>query len=274
MAQPKTNGTYLAPADDLPAFAAPDLAEPEYAELSGVLADSGRAPKLLTKADQLLESLRSRIANIEKAVAEGAARISDESRIYELRNTGRSDVEIDSRIRKNVNDSVAAAAKARIADFRRDLENSSESDRAEVLRQLASLDKLTTALLPLYESPMVVLSRAGIGSQERQHYQSQVASSGPVELTALARLAIAKKDRILGAAVASRLGELRKEQRPFSAAELADTLVGSEQKTVHAALSSIRHRFQEALNANREFRKGASLPLSKIHDGLARRAEQ
>ncbi len=175
------------------------------AELYGALADPTRAPKLLGKADELLARLRSRIENVEKAAAEGAARIEADAQAFAPSDAQSPDV------RSLVGKANAATAKSRIADFRRDLEKSSESDRAEVLRQLASLDKLTTALLPLYESPMVVLSRPGIGSQERQHYQSQVASSGPVELTALARLAIAKKDRILGAAVAARLGEMRKE---------------------------------------------------------------
>ena len=79
---PKTNGTYLAPADDLPALTTPDLGEPEMAELSGVLAHSGRAPKLLGKADELLVSLRARIGNIERAAAEATARIEAEARSF------------------------------------------------------------------------------------------------------------------------------------------------------------------------------------------------
>ena len=263
------SGTYLAPADDLPTLGAPGLDDEGMKELAGALDDPERAPKLLTKAEELLTGLKARVANIEAAASEAAERFEAEAKSFFP----------GENVRLSARGEMAGALRRKVAEkiraFRGELEKNSDGDRTEVLRQLHALDRTAAALLPLYDSPSIVLSRAGLDSVARERYRAQLASAGPAELQAFARLAIAKKDRILGAAVAARVGELRKEQRPFAAPDLAERLVGDEQKRVVRALSAIRHRFQDALIANRAFVKGNSRPMDKINQGLrARRAEE
>ena len=116
-----------------------------------------------------------------------------------------------------------------------------------------------------------MLSRVGLGSPERSRYTEQLRHVGPPELENYARWAQHKGDRILAAAVLSRLDALPTKQRPIKATEYANSLLGDEFREIETAFKRIHLATQRAINANREFERGHVDPTAKISMGLAAR---
>ena len=125
----------------------------------------------------------------------------------------------------------------------------------------------------MYASPVVVISRQGLGSAERSAYQMQVASAGPTELANLAILAVATNNRILGAAPVSEIDAMPARSRPFSSQELADKLCGDEARAVLASVEAIQTANQKALNANRALLRGRADPLAAVKLALRNKKE-
>lgn len=112
----------------------------------------------------------------------------------------------------------------------------------------------------------------GLGSPERSRYQDQLREAGARELQNYAEWARYTNDRILGAAVISRLDALPAKNRLFKAVEFATTLVGEEFEQAKRAITRTRVAMQRAVNANRDFERGQVDATAKISMGLARRA--
>lgn len=159
------------------------------------------------------------------------------------------------------------------AKARAEVTAASDAARWETLKELNAAAESLALTAALYASPVVVLSRQGLGSPERSAYQMQVASAGPTELTNLATFAIATQNRALGAALLSALDAMPARSRPFSAQELADKLCGEETRAILASVEAVRTANQRALNANRGFERGRADPLAAVKLALRNKKE-
>ena len=130
----------------------------------------------------------------------------------------------------------------------------------------------------MFASPVALLTREGIGTPERSRYLEQLAHSGPAEVRIFAGLAVANRDRVLGAAILSRLDSMKSEDRKaanVSRQELAEALVGDDYKNARAAIRRIKNRAREGLAANRGFMTGKGMNLrDKIGLALNRDGEE
>ncbi len=157
--------------------------------------------------------------------------------------------------------------------YRRDLAEGTETERTKRLKELLAIEAKANQLAPLHESPVQMLSRMGLGSAERSRYYEQLRDAGPRELKNYADWARYKGDRILAAAVLSRVDTLPAKSRPFKAAEFAVGIVGEEFELTKKAIERIRIAAQRAVNANRDFERGRVNTTVRISVGLASRTE-
>ena len=165
-----------------------------------------------------------------------------------------------------------AAAKT-AAKARAEIVANSDKARWDQIKELtAAADSLAT-VDALFEHPVAVLSRAGLGTPERTNFTAQVAGAGPAELRQLAAYAAATQNRVLGAALISAIDRLPSKSRPFIAADLAEKLCGEETRAVRAAIESVRASAQRAINANRAFIAGRTNPLDTIKMALRKQKE-
>lgn len=112
-----------------------------------------------------------------------------------------------------------------------------------------------------------------LGTTERSAYMQQLDGSGPVELTNAAALAVATKNRTLGAALVSIIDRMPARSRPFSAADLADKLCGEETRAMQAAIAAVKTAAQRSIVMNREWEAGKPRPADRIKLALATKKE-
>ncbi len=160
-------------------------------------------------------------------------------------------------------DQQAAADKAAAIARREVVANSSDARWSQLKELNAAADSLA-ATAQLWASPVAVLSRAGLGTPERSAYMQQLDGSGIVELRNTALLAAATGNKTLGAALVAIIDRMPARSRPFSAADLADRLVGEETRSVQAAIAAVRQSAQRAINRNREWEAGKVRPLDRV----------
>lgn len=138
-----------------------------------------------------------------------------------------------------------SAANRHIDETRQRILKKIESDLAPVRDLIAETDKATvddrltrlnaakeklTRWKAAYPSPLAMLETFGLSNPLRATYMANIASAGPGALKTLMQEAMAKNDILLAAAVATRVGQLDPKERPFSAHQVAQTMVGD----VHA----------------------------------------
>lgn len=164
-------------------------------------------------------------------------------------------------------DVEAAVAKAEVA-ARTEVQNNSSDTRWQSIKELVASAESVATTAQLWASPVVVLARAGLGSDERTNFMRQLEGAGPVELTNMAVHAAATGNRVLGAALVSIIDRMPRKDRPFSAADLAEKLVGAETKAVQDAISSIRNAAQRAITRNREFEQRRVNPIDRVKMAL------
>lgn len=219
------------------------------------------------KAERLAASFVKRILDLEKLVSEREAQALGHAAKY-----GQIRGEQDPGVRKVVKQATRLQAQREARQYRRELVAGSDKERTERLQQLAELEAEASRLTPLYQSPVQLLSRMGLGSPERSRYQDQLREAGARELQNYADWARYTNDRILGAAVLSRLDALPAKNRLFKAMEFAASLVGEEFEQAKRSITRTRVAMQRAVNANRDFERGQVDATAKISMGLARRA--
>lgn len=164
-------------------------------------------------------------------------------------------------------DVEAAVVKAEVAARTEVQHNSSDARWQSIKELVASAESLATTA-QLWSSPVVVLARAGLGSDERTNFIRQLEGAGPVELTNIAVHAAATGNRVLGAALVSIIDRMPRKDRPFSAADLADKLVGAETKAVQNAIAAVRNAAQRAIVRNREFEQRRVNPIDRVKMAL------
>ena len=223
--------------------------------------------KSAEQAEQLTASFVTRISHLEEQVTERQTQAEARAAKYgEL--SGAQDGDVRSVVRQVARD----IAKREATDFRRELAATTEVERVERLKALAQMEREASGLAPMFESPVQLLSRQGLGSAERSRYTLQLATAGPRELQNYATFAQHKRDKLLAAAVVARLDTLPRNERPFKAAEFAQSMVGDEFDATRKAFERIKSAVQRAVNANRDFERGRMDATSRISVGLAKRS--
>lgn len=99
-----------------------------------------------------------------------------------------------------------------------------------------------------------------------------MAHSGLTEVASFAALAVNTGNKILGAAVVSKLDALPKRERELvdvSRQELANILCGDDHRKAQEAITIARNRVQSSLNLNREFERGRANAKARIGEALA-----
>lgn len=218
------------------------------------------------RVEPLAASFATRISSLEKLVVDHEAQALKRAVQF-----GRTQGDQDAAVRNVVEQAARNNAKREADDYRRKLVAESERERTDRLRAITKLGEEAAALAPMYENPVQVLSREGLGTPERTHYQSQLQHAGPRELQNYANWAVHNGDRTLAAAVLGRLDTLPRDQRPFAAADFANRVLGEEFTRTRQAIERVRLAVQSAVNANRAFERGRVDSLAKIDIGLARR---
>lgn len=152
-------------------------------------------------------------------------------------------------------DRNSAIGKA-IAGRRAELSCQSKDARLALTRELADVADRIKSAEAHYRSPIQMLMRDTLGDERRSRIQSQIEQSGPVELASLAELAAATRDKELAAALCGRVSNMKRDDRPFNAGELADVMFGEQHRELSQALVEAERRVLEALQADQEFETG------------------
>ncbi|MEN3971586.1 hypothetical protein WJS89_02780 [Sphingomicrobium sp. XHP0235] len=155
-----------------------------------------------------------------------------------------------------------------------ELKRNTVDKRLAYTREAQRIAERVASVAPHYKSSVQMLARENIGSERRSRIMEQIKSSGPAELASLAEYAAAKMDLELGAALNARIVDLPRDERPFSAGELADALVGMKFKTIAGALAEIERSVLEALQDDSAFEKGQADPTRKVQIAMMKRREQ
>lgn len=224
-----------------------------------------------------------------KALVERAETVESQFREFNKR-LAAAEIALDQRTERKVADierlgrTFSPAERKRAIDqetagLRREVDRETEKARWEVLRQLARAEEEILAVESQFSTPAVLLAREGLGTEERSRFLEQLAHSGPAEVANFAAHAVATNNKILGAAVMSRLDAMGKRERDLvgvSRQELATALVGKDHANAQAAIARIKNRMREAMNANRAFATGSRrlTAQGKIAMGLRRGAEK
>lgn len=140
--------------------------------------------------------------------------------------------------------------------YRSELVRESADVRKAQTRELAAIAAGVRSAATHYRSPMQMLMRSTLGSERRSRIMQQIANSGPVELASLAEYAAAQHDEELAAALCSRVAEMPRADRPFSAAELADVIHGELHSELSQALVEVERRVLEGIQIDTEFETG------------------
>lgn len=216
------------------------------------------------RVEELSQSFVTRVGGFETQVNEREAQVLREAEQFS-RMPG-----ADSDVRRTVSIAARNNAQREARAYRRRLAAGTDEERTERLKELVGIDREAIAWEPLYASPVQMLSRVGLGSPERSRYQEQLASAGPRELLNYAQWAERTGDRVLAAAVITRLDTLPTPQRPIKATEYALRIIGEDFGQVRDAFKRIRNATQHAINVNREFERGRVDSKAKIGLALAR----
>lgn len=165
-----------------------------------------------------------------------------------------------------------------MSTIRREATAASDKGRWEVLRLMAAAEAEILAVESQFATPAHILARAGLGSEERSRYLSQIETSGPLEIQNFAAHAVATGDKVLGAALLSRLDRMGKRERELSGVsrqQLSQALAGAEYKDAQAAIQRTKNRLREAMANNRAFESGRAVSVKdKIGLALNRSKEE
>ena len=158
--------------------------------------------------------------------------------------------------------------------FRSNLVRESADQRRAHTRELGELTERLKSATTHYKSPVQMLMRETLGSERRSRIMQQIANSGQVELASLAEYAAATSDKELAAALCSRVSELPRTDRPFSAVELADGLFGELHRELAQAMIQADRQVLECLNEDGEFETGRTNPQRSLQIAMMKKQER
>lgn len=157
---------------------------------------------------------------------------------------------------------------------RAELRRKSAEARLALVREAGRLHDEVAAVRTHFESPTQMLMRESLGSERRSRLLGQIANSGPTELASLASYAASTKDKELGAALCTRISMLTVHDRPFSAHELADALVGEDHRRVTQAIMETERIAIETLHSDSAFETGRTNLTRNLQTAIMQREEE
>jgi len=232
------------------------------------LAKFARGPKTLAELTEVAARSSLALERLRKIIALRDGEIAQRS--AEIRREWNARTELGRDMRE-------AMAEKEIAAYRRNVLTTTEQDRSAVLSELRGFEAEVGAVAALWESPAHLLMREGLGSEERSRYLGQMQYAGPAEVSNLAAFAVSTGNRVLGAAVLSKLDSMSPENRKLagvSRQDLAQVLTGGDHERARESILVARNRVQEGVNINRAFE--AAKPrggLDRIKLALSKRGE-
>jgi hypothetical protein len=170
-----------------------------------------------------------------------------------------------------------SALEKAVNGHRREVVAATDESRFEVLKAMARAEEEILAVESQFASPAHILMRAGLGSEERSRYLSQIAAAGPMEIQNYAAHAVANGDKVLAASILSKLDSMNRRDRELSGVnrqQLAEALAGADYTNAQAAIQRVKNRLREAMANNRSFMNGRKVSINdRIGLALKRGAE-
>lgn len=160
-----------------------------------------------------------------------------------------------------------------LSTFRGQLKRESVETRTAHVREAGVIANVAARAKQHFQSPVQILMREGLGSERRSRLLQQIEHSGSTELASLAALAASTGDKEMGAALISRVNRLDPGERPFSPHALADSLVGSDQRDITAAILEVERIAEEAAHADTAFETGKPSSVRTIQAAILRREQ-
>lgn len=151
------------------------------------------------------------------------------------------------------------------------IRQNAEAELDKILKDAGVPHGLLVGQRQFYSSAVQVLSRAGLGSEERSRYTAQLSHAGASELAHMAQLAVSTKNEALAAAVLGQLDRLPTKDRAVSPRALADAMNLDAYKKVGEYLKLGDARLQGILIAIRTWKQGRANPLDSVALALRER---
>lgn len=161
-----------------------------------------------------------------------------------------------------------------LSGYRADLIRETEEARKLLTREMDRLRQSVKSAATHYRNPVQMLMRETLGSERRGRIIQQIAASGSAELASLAEFAAAQNDKELAAALCSRVADMPRADRPFSAAELADVIFGDLHRELSQALVEAERHVLEALEAEQVAATGKGNPQRVLEIAMLKKREQ
>lgn len=219
--------------------------------------------RLFDRSTEAHAAYTRRIESITKTLAEAKDRFNAESDAFVAGTPHESRAQ------------AAQLAKHRLAQqviqFQRQLVESSASARRELLAALRVAAEQAEAIQAVTRSPVSLLGRIALGDPKRGQLIQQLSTAGPVELEQHARAAVMAEDLVLGSAIAAVVSAKPKADQPFSAAALADRLLGDVHARITDKLKTVIFNHRAAAQADQQFATGKVKTIDTIALALARR---
>lgn len=187
---------------------------------------------------------------------------------------GRRRAEVEGSLRGLDSKDRASVVNKTVSGYRAELVRETAESRKLLTRELEQLRQSIRSASTHYRSPIQMLMRDTLGSERRSRIMQQIALSGSAELASLAELAAAQKDRELAAALCSRIADLPRAERPFSAGDLADVMCGDLHREISQAMAEAERRVLEALQEEQVAETGRGNPQRAMEIAVLKRREQ
>lgn len=165
----------------------------------------------------------------------------------------------------------ARFAERETAAIIREIQQNAQEELNRFYKEVGPAHARLVAQRPYYDSPIKVLSRAALGSDQRTAYLQQLAKAGPAELGHIAQVAVGTKNVALAAAVVSLLDAMPTKDRPLSANSLALAMQTDEYVKVQEYFKIGDARLQGIVLAIRTWMNGKANPISTVSLALRTR---
>lgn len=220
--------------------------------------------RIANRATELATAFNRRLESIQKQFADACERFSREAEEV-VSETAPENRAVAKQFAKQ-------QLASKIAKFRINIEQSSRSQREELLKPFAKLAADAEFLLSLNASPAQMLGRVALGDGRRLNYQQTLEGAGPVELETAAVTAIATNDLPLAAAVVAVVDRKKRDQRPFAVSDFAQQIWGKQHAEITGKLKGAINAYKSSVAAEREFVRGKADPLTNLSLALSNKA--
>lgn len=165
----------------------------------------------------------------------------------------------------------ARYAERETAAIVREIQHNATDELNRFYKEAGPVHAKLTAQRPYYDTPVKVLSRAGLGTSQRTAYLQQLVYAGPGELGHMAQVAVGTKNVALAAAVLSLLDSKPTKERPTSAAALAAAMQLEDYSKVQEYFKIGEARLQAIVIAIRSWMNGKANPINTLSLALRNR---